>query len=45
MTMAIRQGNSTTLHSPAFRLDYAGEWDHALLELADILPAELYEKE
>lgn len=45
MTFAIRHRKDTTLHSPAFRLDYAGERDHALLELADILPAELYEKE
>ena len=45
MTLAIRQGTDTTLRSPVFRIDYAGERDHALLELADILPAELYTRE
>ena len=42
MTMAIRQSTDNTLHSPIFRPDYSGGWDHGLLELADCLPAELY---
>ncbi len=42
MTLAITQAKNAQLRSPAFRFDYAGEWDHALLELADCLPAELY---
>lgn len=45
MTMAIRSGSSTTLHSPRIRVDYAGEWDHGLLELSDILPTSLYESQ
>ena len=43
MTMAIRQ-SSGTLRSPVFAVDYAGERDHALVELADVLPPELYQK-
>ena len=45
MTMAIRQNTSGTLRSPVPRVDYAGEQDHALVELSDCLPAELYKKE
>ena len=45
MTMAIRQNTSGTLRSPILRVDYAGEQDHALVELSDCLPAELYKKE
>ena len=43
MTMTIRQDTSGKVRSPRLRIDYAGERDHALLELADILPASLYE--
>ncbi len=42
MTLQIRHSKDTTVHSPAFRIDYAGEWDHGLLELSDCLPADLY---
>ena len=42
MTMEIRQSDGTSLRSPGLRVDYAGEWDHSLIELADSLPAELY---
>ena len=45
MTMAIRQNTSGTLRSPVLRVDYVGEQDHALVELSDCLPAELYKKE
>ena len=45
MTMAIRQNPSGILRSPVLRVDYAGEQDHALVELADCLPADLYKKE
>lgn len=45
MTMAIRQNTSGILRSPVLRVDYAGEQDHALVELSDCLPAELYKKE
>lgn len=42
MTFAIRQSGDALLHSPGLGLDYAGERDHALLELSDILPPEYY---
>ncbi len=45
MTMSIRQNTSGILRSPVLRVDYAGEQDHALVELADCLPAEVYKKE
>lgn len=42
MSLQIRPGTGTQLRSPAFRVDYAGERDHGLLELSDALPSELY---
>ena len=42
MTIAIRQDTSGMLRSPVLRVDYAGEQDHALVELSDSLPASLY---
>ena len=42
MTLAIRQSGETTLRSNTLRVDYAGERDHALLELSGCLPSELY---
>ncbi len=43
MTLAIRQNQSGTLRSSIHRFDYAGERDHALLELSGNLPHELYD--
>jgi len=43
MTLAIRQNTDHMVRSPILRVDYAGERDHALLELADALPTSLYE--
>ncbi len=43
MTMQIMHSKQANLRTPTVRMDYAGEWDHALLELSDCLPAELYE--
>lgn len=45
MTIAISQNKTTDIHSPVFRIDYAGEKDHCLLELSDVLPAKLYRTE
>lgn len=45
MTMAIRQNTDAVLRSPIASIDYAGGYDHMLLELSDSLPASLYEKE
>lgn len=42
MTMAITQRKDTDVHTPILRIDYAGERDHCLLELSDVLPNELY---
>lgn len=43
MTMAIRPGTGRALRSPILKMDYAGERDHGLLELSDILPVDLYD--
>lgn len=42
ITMAITQPKDTSVRSPRLRIDYAGEQDHCLLELSDVLPNELY---
>ena len=42
ITLAIRPGSSDYVRSPILRVDYAGERDHGLLELSDVLPATLY---
>lgn len=44
MSMTIRQ-NGSNLHSNILSVDYAGERDHGLIELAESLPIKLYEKE
>lgn len=41
LSLPIRQ-KGNTLHSPIARIDYAGERDHGLIELSDVLPYELY---
>ena len=41
VSLAIRQGDAI-MRSPRMRIDYAGERDHGLIELSDVLPAELY---
>ena len=45
MTLAMDQSQGDMVRSPIFQLDYAGERDHGLLELADVLPAQLYVEE
>ena len=42
MTIALRQEDSSILRSPLLRPDYAGGWDHGLVELSGCLPSELY---
>ena len=44
MTLAIRQC-ANLVRSPMLRVDYTGERDHSLIELADLLPDALYENE
>ena len=45
LTLAIRQSREALLRSPSLRVDYAGERDHGLLELSDVLPPALYSPE
>lgn len=42
ITIPIRQNTGTTLRSPVLRVDYSGEQDHGLVELADCLPLDAY---
>lgn len=44
MTIAIRQNGTAVLRSNTLSVDYSGEQDHALIELSEFLPPELYEK-
>lgn len=43
MTMEIRKSGNALLRSPMLRVDYAGERDHGLIELSEVLPPSLYE--
>ena len=43
MSLAIRQDTRGQLRSPILTMDYAGERDHGLIELSDILPLNLYD--
>lgn len=43
MTLAICQESHATVRSPRLRIDYAGERDHALVELSDVLDASVYQ--
>lgn len=42
LTMEIRQNQGNLVRAPGLRVDYAGEWDHSLIELSESLPASLY---
>ena len=42
VTLAIRLDPVSQLRSPLLKVDYAGERDHTLIELSDVLPAEYY---
>lgn len=43
LTLAIRQKDGNSISSPIFRVDYAGGFDHALVELSDCLPTDLFD--
>lgn len=43
MTLAIRQKAPGQLSSPIFQVDYTGGFDHTLVELANCLPAKLFD--
>lgn len=45
MTLALRKPQAGSLRSPRVRMDYAGEWNHLLVELSDVLPPECFQKE
>ena len=45
MTLEIRQNREGLVRSPGLRVDYAGEWDHSLIELSESLPASLYKEQ
>lgn len=42
LTLRIRTDKRAEVRSNVLRIDYAGERDHCLLELSDVLPASLY---
>lgn len=42
LTMQVRQSGASNVRSTIMRIDYTGERDHALTELADVLPASVY---
>lgn len=44
LTLTPDRSGSGNLRSPIFRVDYASGRDHALMELSQVLPSELYEK-
>lgn len=45
MTIAIQHHRANTVRTPVLRFDYTGERNHALIELADVLPSCLYTNE
>ena len=45
MSLTIDLGKDALVKSPILGFDYAGEQDHGLLELSDVLPAKLYAME
>lgn len=42
MTLQVKSGKPNQVNSPILHWDYAGEHDHCLLELADVLPPQHY---
>lgn len=45
MTISLRRDADAQLRSPIFQVDYAGCFDHALMELSEVLPDSLYEEQ
>lgn len=45
MTLSVRTETESLLRSRGLPFDYAGEQDHGLVELADLLPLEIYTKD
>ena len=44
MTISTKPSSAGTIRSDILQIDYSGEQDHALLELSDVLPPELYKR-
>lgn len=44
LTIPLREFSETMLRSPILRIDYAGELDHAMIELSENLPIDLYDQ-
>lgn len=42
LTMSLQIRTDSSIASPSVQFDYAGDQDHGLIELSDVLPAELY---
>ena len=42
LSFPIQLGRDTIVSSGVINVDYAGGWEHGLLELSDVLPAHLY---
>ena len=42
MSMAIRQDTDSMVRSSMLQIDYAGDRDHALIELSNVLPSTPY---
>ena len=45
MTIAIRQKTDSVVRAPLYRIDYAGEQNHTLIELSETLPLSVYQKD
>ncbi|MBE6976663.1 MAG: HAMP domain-containing histidine kinase [Ruminococcaceae bacterium] len=45
LTIPIRQNTGATVRSPLYRIDYAGELDHKLIELSESLPLDPFYSE
>lgn len=43
MSLAIRQDGESVVRTTPMQIDYAGERDHSLIELSEVLPYSLYE--
>ncbi len=43
MTLALSHPTEQMVRSPLFRIDYAGERDHSLIELSECLPPSVYD--
>lgn len=42
ISFPIQQSTTPLVRSGSNHIDYAGGWDHSLLELSDVMPADLY---